>query len=472
MLPSWWSSWWPPAARPSRHRPLQRHPWWPSRQARRTRPGCLVGPIRLARLPREPRPVERLRRRLPVRQVRLPRDYAAPTKGTLNVGDDPAARHRQGEPDRVAVRQPGRARRIGRGLRPRRGHQALPGALRKRFDIIGFDPRGVNSSTAIRCIDNLDPQAELDPSPDDAGRARGARRSPASTRASAPSGTTPRCRTCRPMRSRSDLDALRVAVGDEKLTLSRVLVRDAHRIDLRGALPRPHPGDGARRCDRPVAGPRGAPGGPGQGLRDGATELPRRLRGADVMRVPRGRRSRRRPSTALMASIDAKPLPATSSHSSARHRPWDRLVLGARGALFEGRLADPGAGARARASTATARSCCSSPTRTGAASRTARTRTCRTPTSATPASITRPHRRRRVHRLGRNARGVGAAFRGDDRLQRPRLRLLARPARTDPEAGQRAGRAADRGRRLDRRSCHARTHGRRRCQGSSSRPSS
>jgi len=38
--------------------------------------------------------------------------------------------------------------------------------LRRRFDLIGFDPRGVNESSGIRCVDNLDPRAELDPSPD------------------------------------------------------------------------------------------------------------------------------------------------------------------------------------------------------------------------------------------------------------------------------------------------------------------
>ena len=36
--------------------------------------------------------------------------------------------------------------------------------------------------------------------------------------------------------------------------------------------------------------------------------------------------------------------------------------------------------------------------------------------------------------MGEGVRGVGAAFRADDRLQRPALRLLARPGRTDPDS--------------------------------------
>ncbi len=48
----------------------------------------------------------------------------------------------------------------------REGAAQFPTALRKRFDLVGFDPRGVNSSSAVRCIDNLDGHASLDPSPD------------------------------------------------------------------------------------------------------------------------------------------------------------------------------------------------------------------------------------------------------------------------------------------------------------------
>jgi pimeloyl-ACP methyl ester carboxylesterase len=90
--------------------------------------------------------------------------------------------------------------------------------LRERFDIIGFDPRGVNSSTAIRCIDNLDPQAALDPSPDDAAELRAlvdSARDYAGQCAKRNDATLPYLSTDAVAR---DLDALRAAVGDEKLT--------------------------------------------------------------------------------------------------------------------------------------------------------------------------------------------------------------------------------------------------------------
>ena len=73
--------------------------------------GCLVGPIQLARLPGEPGAVERLRERIPVCAGPPPARLRGAHQGHPQRRDGPAARHRQGEPDRVAVRQPGWARR-------------------------------------------------------------------------------------------------------------------------------------------------------------------------------------------------------------------------------------------------------------------------------------------------------------------------------------------------------------------------
>ena len=38
--------------------------------------------------------------------------------------------------------------------------------LRDRFDIVGWDPRGVGQSNPVRCVDDQDPYASLDPTPD------------------------------------------------------------------------------------------------------------------------------------------------------------------------------------------------------------------------------------------------------------------------------------------------------------------
>ena len=62
---------------------------------------------------------------------------------------------------------------------------------------------------------------------------------------------------------------------------------------------------------------------------------------------------------------------------------------------------------------------------------------------------------RDVHGLGEGTGGVGAAFRRPDRLQRPGLRVLAGPGAADTRRGHGRRRSTDRGRRHDRRSGNA-----------------
>src|SRR6185436_19965255 len=102
-------------------------------------------------------------------QIRVPRDYAAPSAGFVNVSilRWPAA-DRAARIGSLFVNPGGPGASGVDFVRQGAGAKVFPAELHKRFDIVGFDPRGVNSSTAIRCIDNLDPQAALDPSPDDA----------------------------------------------------------------------------------------------------------------------------------------------------------------------------------------------------------------------------------------------------------------------------------------------------------------
>jgi pimeloyl-ACP methyl ester carboxylesterase len=95
---------------------------------------------------------------------------------------------------------------------------AFPSSIRRRFDLIGFDPRGVNESSGIRCIDNLDPRAELDPSPD---TSRELRELVADARSYA-KACEQRNRAVLPHLSTDDvvrdLDAIRMSLREEKIS--------------------------------------------------------------------------------------------------------------------------------------------------------------------------------------------------------------------------------------------------------------
>jgi len=149
----------------------------------------------------------------------VPRDYSAPSDGYLNVAMvQLPATDRTARIGSLFVNPGGPGASGVDFVRQGAAADLFPAALRERFDIVGFDPRGVNSSTAIRCIDNLDPQAELDPSPDDAAELRAlvdAARDYAGKCAKRSNATLPYLSTDAVAR---DLDALRSAVGDEKLT--------------------------------------------------------------------------------------------------------------------------------------------------------------------------------------------------------------------------------------------------------------
>jgi pimeloyl-ACP methyl ester carboxylesterase len=98
--------------------------------------------------------------------VVVPRDHSGATGGVVNL-----ALIRKPAPDRATrigslVVNPGGPGASGVEF-VREGAVSFPDELLDRFDLVGFDPRGVNASSGIRCIDNLDPRANLDPSPDD-----------------------------------------------------------------------------------------------------------------------------------------------------------------------------------------------------------------------------------------------------------------------------------------------------------------
>jgi pimeloyl-ACP methyl ester carboxylesterase len=100
--------------------------------------------------------------------VRVPRDYAKPGAGTLRIAvirlpaRDKA--HRVGS----LVTNPGGPGGSGVNF-IRENARSLGTALQSRFDIVGFDPRGVGNSDPVRCLTSkqLDQYFATDSSPDD-----------------------------------------------------------------------------------------------------------------------------------------------------------------------------------------------------------------------------------------------------------------------------------------------------------------
>jgi len=150
-------------------------------------------------------------------EIRVPRDYAAPSDGYLNISIIRAAATKPTKRLGSLLINPGGPGASGVEF-VRQGATIFPVELRERFDLVGFDPRGVNSSTAIRCIDNLDDHNALDPSPDDAAELEAlveSARAYADACASRNDATLPYLSTDAVAR---DLDLIRAAVGDEQLT--------------------------------------------------------------------------------------------------------------------------------------------------------------------------------------------------------------------------------------------------------------
>lgn len=147
-----------------------------------------------------------------------PRDYAEPTGRTVRLAlirlpaTDPA--HRIGS----LVVNPGGPGGSGIEFVRSSAERIFPTDIRARFDIIGFDPRGVGDSTPVRCVDDLEHFVPVDARAEDAADladlvagaktfAAGCQRRNADLLAHLSTLDTAR-----------DLDLLRASLGDTKLT--------------------------------------------------------------------------------------------------------------------------------------------------------------------------------------------------------------------------------------------------------------
>lgn len=92
--------------------------------------------------------------------VRAPLDWAQPDGGEIALS---VIRHRAsgGEPIGSLLTNPGGPGASGVGLIRESLSYAVGPALQERFDVIGFDPRGVGESTAVRCLDAPEMDAYL-----------------------------------------------------------------------------------------------------------------------------------------------------------------------------------------------------------------------------------------------------------------------------------------------------------------------
>ncbi len=93
----------------------------------------------------------------------------------------------------------------------------MPNAVRDAYDFIGFDPRGTGESMPVDCVTDafLDAQLDVDPTPDDAAELAAVKASDLEGSCLAKYADLDRFSTLRVVQ---DMDALRAALGDPKLT--------------------------------------------------------------------------------------------------------------------------------------------------------------------------------------------------------------------------------------------------------------
>lgn len=158
-------------------------------------------------------------------RLRVPLDYAKPTGEVITLG---VLRKRAGSPDRrigSLVINPGGPGAAGMATAARKSTEAKDTDLPQRFDFVGFDPRGVGASEpTVRCLTGAERDAEradddeLDTSPAGVAKveadqkdyaAKCAQRTGKGAALLANIGTRDVVR---------DLDVLRSALGDAKLT--------------------------------------------------------------------------------------------------------------------------------------------------------------------------------------------------------------------------------------------------------------
>ncbi|TQJ04975.1 alpha/beta hydrolase [Amycolatopsis cihanbeyliensis] len=158
-------------------------------------------------------------------RLRVPLDYAEPGGEEITLG---LLRHRAGNPDaRIGslVLNPGGPGASGMVAAAGIGVQARKGALAQRFDLVGFDPRGVGASRPqVECLTDAQRDADRADDGETDGSPRGVAEQEAEARdfiAGCVRHTEHGERMLANLGTRDvvkDMDVLRSALGDEKLS--------------------------------------------------------------------------------------------------------------------------------------------------------------------------------------------------------------------------------------------------------------
>ena len=228
--------------------------------------------------------------------------------------------------DRLAAREPGRPRGVGHRPGPRRRRSFLPDDVTDRFDVIGWDPRGVGASAPIDCGARLDYLFSGDTSPDDT--AEWAALDDVSRRFAEECGTRTGAEllgNISTLATVHDMERIRRSLGEEQISFLGFSYGTELGALYATLLPGPRAGDGARRRRRSVVVGDGVGDAAGRRPRTGPRRVLRRLLARRRLPDPRrsfGRLHRR--DGEHRGRADARARRTARSGSSPRPRPTSR----------------------------------------------------------------------------------------------------------------------------------------------------
>lgn len=151
--------------------------------------------------------------------VNVPLDYARPGGEQLSLAVIRLPARKRSDRIGSLVTNPGGPGGSGVSFVREAGRLFGP-SVRDRFDIVGFDPRGVGESNPVRCLDGpqLDRFFTTDTSPDDGGEIAALQAQGQSFANGCKTRSGPRLPYVGTLNAARDIDVLRAALGDDRLT--------------------------------------------------------------------------------------------------------------------------------------------------------------------------------------------------------------------------------------------------------------